>query len=254
MTASRSRPTFPPDPSMTDTKRQNRVSSSKRRNRGSLVNGHRRTPHDRTKSTIATSAAAAKAYLERSGSPLILPEDVKVSWQGMMSHAAVMALGVDTRYQREEIAAEVNMLIHVLNHGGQIPDQVSIAERPDGTRWVVDGQQRWWAHVDTGKPMQARVFKVKDFEQELTLFHVLNNTRKLTAKTRIQSWPGPSGDAVQWLAQSQDSPLRGLVDFVQGKAAFPVVTVFRGLATAVVGSLGNGSIDKVAANFDRVSD
>ncbi len=223
------------------------------RNTGTVI-GHVKTAAERGKSIIAHSPTAAKAYLERGGMPLILPKDVKVVWQGLMAVHDMMQLGIDTRYQRDEITDEVNMLIHVLNNGGQIPDQVTIAERPDKSRWIVDGQQRFWAHVDVQKPMQARIFAVKSYEQELTLFHVLNNSRKLSARVKLQSWPKASGDAVRWLCEDERSALRGLIDFKKGSGVFPLVTVMRGLSTVVSGSIGNGGIDRVCASYDRTFD
>lgn len=225
-------------------------STNSQRTRGT-VSDTTVTATNRQKSMIATSPAAAKAYLDRSGTPLVLPADVKLVWQGMMSVKDLMSLNIDTRYQRDEITGEVNMLIHVLNHHGQIPDPVTIAERTDGTRWIVDGQQRWWAHVDTGKPMQARVYAVRNYDQELTLFHVLNNSKKLTARTRLQSWPKASGDAIRWMNEAEDSPLRGMISYSTGHQAFPVVTVMRALVTATTGSLGNGAIERICGNFDR---
>lgn len=229
-------------------------SKNSRRTRATITDNTVVTAKDRQKSMIATSPASAKAYLDRSGTPLVLDADVKMIWQGLMSVNALMALQIDTRYQREEISSEVNMLIHVLNHKGQIPDPVTIAERPDGSRWIVDGQQRWWAHVDTAKPMQARVYAVKNYDQELTLFHVLNNSKKLTARTRLQSWPKAAGDAIRWMNEAEESPMRGLISFTTGHQPFPVVTVMRALATTVVGALGNGAIERICGGFDRESE
>lgn len=221
--------------------------------RSTQVDENTLTAKNRDKSLLAHSPAVRAAMASRTSPPLILPEDVKLVFQGKMSHKDVMDLSIDTRYQRDEVTSEVNQLIHVLLNGGQIPDPVTVAERSYGDkgRYVVDGQQRWWAHVDTGKPMQVRIYKVDTFEQELTLFHVLNNTRKLSARTRLKSWPGPSGKAMDWLMNHADSPLRGLISTDNNKGDFPMVTVMRGLTSAIVGITSNGAVDVICTAFDR---
>jgi len=123
-------------------------------------------------------------------------------------------LNVDERYQRVRIGDEVNSLIHVLKSGGSIPDPIDIAERRDGSRWIVDGQQRFWAHDEVKVPLKALIHKVDSLDAEVNLFVALNSRRKLTPKAVLKGWPGLSGQFIRRIATSEKSPVRGMVDLL----------------------------------------
>ena len=74
------------------------------------------------------------------------------------------SLGIDLRYQRGEVRRLVYALAQVLADGGQQLDPIAVAVRPDGSRWIVDGQQRWRAHRIAGLPIKARLYRVDSFD------------------------------------------------------------------------------------------
>src|SRR5207247_7921151 len=113
--------------------------------------------------------------------------------------------------------------------GGVIPEPILVSERPDGSRYVVDGQQRWLAHFDAQKPIKAIVIKVPSVAVEAKLFQVANNATRLSAAHVIRSWPGPAGFTFQRL--DVHGALAGQLGWVAGgsKAGFPVTAVASGL-------------------------
>ena len=117
-------------------------------------------------------------------------------------------LNIDDDYQRREIRREVNELIAALKAGGIIPDPISLAIRKDGTRWIVDGQQRYWAYWNCELPLQAQLYEVDDIDAERGLFSVLNRQVRLNTHTRVMAWPGSGGGTMRWLNVSPHSTLR----------------------------------------------
>src|SRR5574341_689725 len=73
-------------------------------------------------------------------------------------------------YQRGEVRTTVNEVLAVLQQGGIIPDAIHVAQRTDGTMWVVDGGQRYRAHYLAEKPIMAQLWAVDSEEQERQLF------------------------------------------------------------------------------------
>lgn len=189
---------------------------------------------------IATSPEVRALMAERRhGAPVLLPGDVKDLGEVVLPPNDVAECKIDETYQRAEVRDMVLELSHVLQSGGVIPDPVSVAERPDGTRWVVDGQQRYWAYLDCGKPMVAKLYKVASREAELKLFDVLNHTVALNSTIRVKGWPGPSAALLRELDESPESPMRGHLGW-QGrvKTTYSVGVLLRGLATLLSSSTG----------------
>jgi hypothetical protein len=152
-------------------------------------------------------------------------------------------LGVDERYQRLRITNQINMLVKVLRGGGQVADPIDVAERPDGSWWIVDGQQRFWAHDECQAPLRANIHKVKDLASETALFLALNARRKVSARVTIKGWQGPTGDFVRWCNESDQSPIRGLVDFGNNsKLPIDATTLVKGALAVNTGLLANGDM------------
>jgi hypothetical protein len=212
------------------------------------LNGREREP-----SLLATSEAVRKQHAERRGTPIEVGDKVRFVGLAKLTVRQMYDLGIDDRYQRSEITAQVNTLIHVIKDGGVIPDPITVAERPDGSRWIVDGQQRFWAHLDTEKPIQAMVYKVNSFDDELALFNVLNNNVRLTAAARIAAWPGEAGKIIRDLADNPSSPLYRRVSLIaaSGGAIISTPPLLRGLTTAISNVQGNGGMERVLTTFDR---
>jgi hypothetical protein len=125
-------------------------------------------------------------------------------------------LGVDERYQRVRITSQINTLIHVIRSGGVIPDPVSIARRPDDSLWIVDGQQRFWAHSETDTPMRAMIYDVPDFETERLFFIALNQQAKINPNHTVKAWDGEGAEFIRSMADKPGSPLVGRIHFSSG--------------------------------------
>jgi hypothetical protein len=215
---------------------------------------HVRAFDHREPSMLATSEATLKAMEKKRGTPLIVPNTVKMFGMHKLSIAEMEALLIDTRYQRDEVTTEVNDLIVVLKKGGQIPDPISVAERKYGDRgrYIVDGQQRWWAHIDTSTPIYAVIYQVNSFEDEVALFHALNLQTRVSPETRLRSLPGPAGTTLRRLNEDSKSPLYGQVSFMdKGSTRFGAMIVVRGLAALLSNTKMGGGLDRVTPTFDR---
>lgn len=161
-------------------------------------------------------------------------------------------LNIDTEYQRHEIRAHVNNLIATIEAGGLIPDPISVARRKDGSFWIVDGQQRYWAHWHCEKPIRAEVYAVDDINGERQLFSVLNSQVRPNVNIRAMAWAGSGGGTLRWMNQSDASPLRGEL---QGRK-YRAGVIARGLLAALGGGPEGGAtasnkIEKVMQTLDH---
>jgi hypothetical protein len=214
-----------------------------------------RTADHREASLLASSPNTLKAHEARRGQPLIVPQTVKRFGMFTLNADEIMELRVDTRYQREEVTNEVNALIVVLKKGGMIPDPISVAERKygDRKRYIVDGQQRWWAHVDTSTPLAAVIYHVSSYDDEVALFHALNSQVRVSPETRLRSLPGPAGDTLRRLSGDTTSPLFGKISFAdRGPMKFGAMVILRGMTALIANIKPVGGLDRVSPSFDRV--
>jgi hypothetical protein len=122
------------------------------------------------------------------------------------------SLGIDERYQRLRITTQVNTLIHVLKAGGLIPNPIAVVRRDDESLWIVDGQQRFWAHFDTGTPLYAKVFTVNaDVEDKLgaerRLFAALNNVVRQSPASMLKAYPGTVAEMLRTRNDTMTDPL-----------------------------------------------
>lgn len=81
--------------------------------------------------------------------------------------AQMRKLNVDQAYQRIEERFLVNDIIQAIREGGAIVMEAVVAERPDGSQWIVDGQQRWWAASRAKAPLPVCVYQVPGGEKGL---------------------------------------------------------------------------------------
>jgi hypothetical protein len=213
---------------------------------------HVRTADSREGSLLASSVATMRSHEQRRGSPIMVPPSVKVRGMHRLGVKDLMELRVDTSYQRDEVTQEVNDLIVVLKRGGVIPDPISVAERRYGDhgRYIVDGQQRWWAHVDCGVPIHAVLYEVQTYDDEVRLFHALNTQTRVTPETRLRSLPGAAGDTIRRL--NTEGPLKGHVKFTAGSNSIVgAMILLRSLTALISNTKGIGGVDRVAPTFDR---
>jgi hypothetical protein len=221
--------------------------------RREIVPDYVRTSDSRETSLLATNPAVLKQMEARRGSPLIVPATVKMFGMYKLSVDSLEDLRIDTRYQRDEVTLEVNTLITVIKRGGVIPDPISVAERQygDRKRYIVDGQQRWWAHVDTQTPVQAIIYHVSSYEDEVALFHALNMQTRVSPEDRLRSWPGPAGDRIRALNETPTSPMYQQIGFEGHNYRFGAMIVLRGLAALLSNTKTTGGLDRIAPAFDR---
>jgi hypothetical protein len=118
-------------------------------------------------------------------------------------------------YQRLKIGNWVNVLIHVLMAGGEIPQPITVSQRPDGSRYIVDGQQRYWACVEAKHPCPAMIYEVGgDFLRvEEMAFIILNHNKAVRSNYIVHAWPGEVGDLIRKAGESPQSPLFNRVMF-----------------------------------------
>lgn len=136
-------------------------------------------------------------------------------------------LKIDDTYQRDKVELIVSVLSYVLRHGGAVPSPIHIVERRDGARYIVDGQQRWWAHIDAGKAIEAKIYRVDSYATERDLFIILNELSRLGPGTLIHAYGGPSAAIISAAAEDREHPLFHKVNYG-----------IRGLGVSGVGTIG----------------
>jgi hypothetical protein len=149
--------------------------------------------------------------------------------------------GAQPGYQRMRQEAWVNKLIDAIARGGYVPDPVKLAKRTyttDGKLWVVDGQQRMWAHFELSKPFKALVSEVDSYKSECDWF-IIENDRKLLQSNLIASdWTGPCAVTLRAAHRDPGHPLYGKVNYRGGQSVqFNAMVLLRGMAVAATGSL-----------------
>jgi hypothetical protein len=213
------------------------------------------TAHERQHPTIATSEATFKSHAARRGEPLTVSrETVKLRGMRRFSADELLDLKIDKRYQREEVSTEVRDLIHVIKRGGQVTAPITVVERKYGDHglYIVDGQQRWWAHVDTLTPIHAVVYTVESYDDEVTMFQTLNTQSRLSARTRVASWPRAAGTVLHRLNEDETSPLFGRISFADASmTTIGAIPLLRGLLAVLSNVSHNGAVDRTLMAFDK---
>lgn len=225
-----------------------------KKKRAEALPAHVKTAHDRETSQLATSPAVLKTMEAKRGASIVVPPTVKFNGTRRLSVKELMDLRIDTTYQREEVGKEVNDLIVVILKGGMIPDPISYVTRKygDGGSYIVDGQQRWWAHVDTGTPILATEYIVHNYEEEVAMFHVFNVQTRVSPEDRLRSLPGPLGDTIRRLNEDESSPLYSRISYAAGSNGVGAMILTRGL-TALIGNISAvGGLERVYPTYDRV--
>jgi hypothetical protein len=128
---------------------------------------------------------------------IAMPSIVKgasISQDITVRSSMLSTLGIDKRYQRMFIKSKVDLLITVIKEGGLI-EPIAVVKRPDGSYWIVDGQQRWEAHCKTGTDIRARVYSIDvggnaGLDIERRLHNALNNNTKQSPPCVLKSHPG----------------------------------------------------------------
>lgn len=209
-------------------------------------------PGPKRRQRLTESDAVMQAALTRRLRQQVLVTGVKIApIVTKIDPADFGLLHIDEGYQRARVGQEVNDLIAVIHQGGQIADAIHVSERPDGTLWIVDGQQRFWAHRDTNTAIKALIHKVDNREAEIRLFIALNSRRKLGARQVVRGWPGPFGDWLRFQNESDKSPLKGMIDFgSHHQRPFDATALLRAVTALLTGITATG--DTATAALPRV--
>lgn len=125
---------------------------------------------------------------------------------------------IDETYQRSRLAPWVNTLANLIAEGAEVPDPITVAQRQDGTLAIIDGQQRFWAHLEAKKPIKALVYTVDSHETERAFFLVMNNTRGVSPTYQINAWVGPSIEILRHANEDPRHTLFGRIGFAGDRA------------------------------------
>lgn len=143
-------------------------------------------------------------------------------------------IGTDQGYQRGEIKPWVCDLADALRRGGQCPpiDVVKRAWESGNTLWIVDGQQRYLAHWDANKPLTANVYVVESRAEEIALFVVLNDRKRVSSSLAVVNHNGPSFDIIKAAALTPSHPLHERIHFREGGSGqrISIVSIVNALA------------------------
>lgn len=193
---------------------------------------------------LSTSSATIASALAKRTTKLITVTGVTMAKQvTVIPFSQFKKLNVDEHYQRVRIGGEVNDLIHVLKAGGQIVQPIDVAERSDGTWWIVDGQQRFWAHSECQMPIRASIHQVESIESETNLFYALNTQIKISARTIAKGWPGIAGNFLRQLNETPTSPLFGQIDMKNNRnLPLDATNIVRALLAVTAGISPKGNM------------
>ena len=202
--------------------------------------------------TMTTSQAVYEGALKRRRTMPTIVHGVLLRGERDIPVDQLKSIGIDERYQRMRITNKVNSLIVVIKSGGLIPDPVSLVERPDGTLWIVNGQQRYWAHYDTDSPMRARIYAIDPeysalaLDIERRLFSALNNSRAQTTGTTIKAHAGLSAEILRQLNEDPNSTIYQRVLFESRggtrKNELSAASLIRGMLLSAAGARPSGSL------------
>lgn len=158
---------------------------------------------------------------------------------------------VDRRYQRDRIGSEINDLIYVLQHGGEIPDPITVVRRnyvegsatsPSDKLWIIDGQQRFWAHLECGVPVKAMVHGVDSLDAERDFFLAMNTDRSVNANAYVYSWKGPSAELLRRADSIPSHPLYGRIQFRgSGAEKIGARVLISGMVSLLYGNPASGA-------------
>lgn len=157
-----------------------------------------------------------------------------------------------TYYQRIRKDPWVGKLVYVLKNGGQCLDPIEVAERLDGTWWIVDGQQRFWAHLEANMPIRAQLHRVQNIEQEAQLFEVFNNRWALNADSKIAGSSGHVSRLLKTVNADQSSPLFGAIGWSGSnhRAPLSATILVKAIHCFLTGRRPSGKIETVLNRAD----
>jgi len=210
----------------------------------------------RTKKTESEALRAA-ADKRRIRVPLIL-KGIEPGKRQTIQVAQFGQVDVDRRYQRDRISDEINDLIYVLQHGGKVLDPITVVRRRfaengvvSNKLWIIDGQQRFMAHMEVGEPIDAIVHTADSLEAEKAFFLVMNTRKTVSANLTVNSWPGRAGELIRRVADNSGHSLHGRVALrVNGQALIGAAILVRGVYAALGAGDGTGDTKSLLYKID----
>lgn len=192
----------------------------------------------------------AKAHLRISRKPVLL-SGVEPGRLITIQPSHFGTVDVDRRYQRDKITEEINDLIYVLQNGGDVPDPITVVRRTyrengdlSGKLWIIDGQQRFMAHMECGVSIRAMCHDVESLEAEKAFFLAMNSRRVVGANTFVNSWPGAVADIIRHASDTPGHPLyRRVMWRGSGGDAIGAAVLVRGIVAAATSQVAGGRID-----------
>lgn len=204
----------------------------------------------RKKNTLGTSDAVfANAVSRRKAVPLVLKDLGKPRFQ-VLAPEDLAGIGVDERYQRAQITSECHRIVHALKSGGSVPAAITLSKRQDGSLWVVDGQQRWWACLDCHHPLPALIYEISEWDVERDLFNILNDHVALNAESIVHAHSGPTAAMIREAADKPGHALCGHVGFGRRSGPYSSPLLARGMLASATGITPTGNIKQVLARCD----
>lgn len=159
-------------------------------------------------------------------------------------------------YQRGELAKEVlDIAVKIENCRGYIPT-IKVSERPDDSRWVVDGQARAYAVeiVGNGRKIRSEVWRIlkgDPIEIERRWFQVENTSVPISETQNVKSYPGPARTVLlEWLLHNPRSMLRDRIGDTNG-SKFSLLYVMKYLHVAHSGSTQVPNARVFMSRFDQ---
>ena len=198
---------------------------------------------ERSKAIKRTPAASAMI-------PMELPKGKLIT----LTYADFSRLAIDERYQRIKITDWVAKLETIILAKGDTPPMV-LAEREDEYQWyIVDGQQRYWAHVQTQTGTTALLYPMHGVDEERGFYHMLNYHRTISGDNVVKSWPGESGGIIRKWSGMPGSPYIGLISFGEkrGKGHYSAAILARAICAVVTPqpSVALGGLRRLLAQAD----
>jgi hypothetical protein len=185
---------------------------------------------------------------------IVSREMVAIPWEHLSE------IKVDTSYQRPRREDIVAVIRNALECGGECPFPAVLVDRdnrpsePQG-RYIVDGQQRMYAHREAKKSLHAIVVRVGTHDEERKLFVVANTRASISPNLLVHAWPGPSGDMLRDANADTGHSLCGRVKFdsySEGNLQQPIgaYSLAAGLMALLRDEKPGGKVERVMAFAD----
>lgn len=187
------------------------------------------------------SEALRRSYADRRIAKPPLVRGISVGRLVTISPRDFGKVDVDRRYQRDRIDSRVNLLVEVLKAGGTIPDPITVVHYTfteigvDNTKmWLVDGQQRFFAHLEAEKPVQAMVYEASSLDAVREFFLAMQNVVHVVNNLQVNVSTAICAEILRQAAT--EGVLKGRVALTQGvRRRLAAASLVRGMLIAATG-------------------